>query len=93
VVLINKTVTYLNLRDGSRQDVFFSDEGKRMVYHGPDHTVTTSYEIRDDQLYERSGDKEHGTFIYRMRGESGFHYIACDSGDNGYCNWEIIRHR
>ncbi len=90
-ILKGRTVTYKNLRDGSRQDVFFSDDGKRMVYHGPDHTVTTPYEIRDNQLYERSGDKEHGTSIYRMRAESDFHYIACDSRDNGYCNWEIIR--
>ncbi|RKZ78236.1 MAG: hypothetical protein DRR19_26755 [Candidatus Parabeggiatoa sp. nov. 1] len=90
-LLKGKTVTYKNLRDGSRQDVFFSDDGKRIVHHSHGYMVSTPYEIRDNQFYERSGDKEYGTSIYRMRVESGFRYIACDSRDNGYCNWEIIR--
>lgn len=89
--LKGKTVIYRNLRDGSRQEIFFSDDGKRIVEHGPDHMVATSYEIRDGQLYERIGDKEYSTSIYRVKGKSGFRYIACDSGDNGYCNWEIIQ--
>jgi hypothetical protein len=91
-LLRGKTVTYLNLRDGSTQEVSFTQKGKRVVNLGPDHMVSTPYEIRDDQLYEQSSlDKEYGTSIYSIRSESGYHYIACDSRDNGYCNWEIIR--
>jgi hypothetical protein len=63
-----------------------------MVFHGTDYMVSALYEIRDNQLYEGSRDK-HGMSIYRLnrlRGESKFHYIGYDSGDNGYCNWKII---
>jgi len=90
-LLQGKTVTYLNRRDGSTSEVLFTQKGKRELILDPDYMVSTPYEIRDDQLYERSGrDKEHGTSIYQVRGDSQFHYITCDSRDNGYCNWEII---
>lgn len=87
--LKGKTISYQNLHDGLKHDVLFTMNGKRIIYSGPDQMVTTYYEIRDDQLYQRSGNKEYGTSIYRVRGESEFRYIACDSRDNGYCNWEI----
>ncbi|HIE02861.1 MAG TPA: DUF3604 domain-containing protein [Thiotrichaceae bacterium] len=91
-LLRGKTVIYLNRRDGSTQEVSFTPEGKRVVFYGPDDHSVTPYEIRDDLLYGQVGrNKEYNMAIYSIRSESGYHYIACDSRDNGYCDWEIIR--
>lgn len=83
--MIGKTWVHKNLIDGRTVTIRHHSDGKREVTVDGS-TVTTRYEIRDNQRCDES--VRGGTVCvpyYKVDGK----IIGCDPHDNGVCDWVV----